>query len=251
MVTDDGVRHRLWQVTDRATIEAVQVALSTRRAVIADGHHRYATYRQYQADRRDGGAGPGPWDRGLAFLVDASTSGPTVHATHRVIPSLPLGDAIDRLRDIGRITELPDGNPERAITALAAAGRTGQAFALTDGSRAVLVSDLDPEAVAAAVPADHAAAWRELDVTVAHHLLIRDRWALQDHESVVGFEHDPAAAVRDAAGGTVLLLNPTPVAAVAAVAEAAERMPRKSTLFTPKPRTGLVLRPLHAAGADN
>jgi uncharacterized protein (DUF1015 family) len=41
-----------------------------------------------------------------------------------------------------------------------------------------------------------------------------------------------------------LLLNPTPVADVTAVAGAGERMPRKSTLFTPKPRTGLLLRPL-------
>jgi uncharacterized protein (DUF1015 family) len=39
-----------------------------------------------------------------------------------------------------------------------------------------------------------------------------------------------------------VLLNPTPVGAVAAVAATGERMPRKSTLFTPKPRTGLVIR---------
>jgi uncharacterized protein (DUF1015 family) len=40
----------------------------------------------------------------------------------------------------------------------------------------------------------------------------------------------------------VLLRAPSP-ADVAAVARANARMPRKSTLFVPKPRTGLVLRP--------
>ena len=43
-------------------------------------------------------------------------------------------------------------------------------------------------------------------------------------------------------GGTAVLLRPTPVAAVAAVAAAGARMPRKSTLFTPKPASGLLMR---------
>ena len=42
--------------------------------------------------------------------------------------------------------------------------------------------------------------------------------------------------------GTAVLLRPTPVEAVAAVAAAGARMPRKSTLFTPKPASGLVMR---------
>jgi len=39
-----------------------------------------------------------------------------------------------------------------------------------------------------------------------------------------------------------VLLNPTSPEAVAEVARNGERMPRKSTLFTPKPRTGLLMR---------
>ena len=45
-------------------------------------------------------------------------------------------------------------------------------------------------------------------------------------------------------GGVALLLRAPSPADVAAVARAGARMPRKSTLFVPKPRTGLVLRPL-------
>ncbi len=43
--------------------------------------------------------------------------------------------------------------------------------------------------------------------------------------------------------GVALLLRAASPADVAAVARAGARMPRKSTLFVPKPRTGLVLRP--------
>jgi uncharacterized protein (DUF1015 family) len=47
----------------------------------------------------------------------------------------------------------------------------------------------------------------------------------------------------DRNGVALFLRAPSPVD-VAAVARAGARMPRKSTLFLPKPRTGLVLRPL-------
>ena len=45
-----------------------------------------------------------------------------------------------------------------------------------------------------------------------------------------------------AESGELVLLRPTPVDAVSAVAAAGARMPRKSTLFTPKPASGLVMR---------
>ena len=79
----DGVTHRIWAITDPETLRAIAGDLLPRRAVIADGHHRYATYLRHQADRHAAGAGAGPWDRGLALLVDASTYGPQVHAIHR------------------------------------------------------------------------------------------------------------------------------------------------------------------------
>lgn len=77
-VTDDGVAHRIWALTDPATLATIAADLLPRRAVIADGHHRYATYRHYQAERHAAGDGPGPWDFGLTFLVDATVSGPQV-----------------------------------------------------------------------------------------------------------------------------------------------------------------------------
>jgi uncharacterized protein (DUF1015 family) len=240
--TVDGVTHRVWALTDTDTLGAVVADLLPRRAVIADGHHRYATYLRHQADRHAAGSGPGPWDRGLALLVDASAYGPQVHAIHRVVPGLPLDAAAALAGSAFSVRDVPGGEMA-ALAALAEAAK-GPAFLLTDGSRWVLLTSPNPAEVAASLPADRSEAWRGLDVTVAHGLLIDRLWELRDHEDVVGFEHDVPAAVAAAAGsgGTALLLNPTPVEAVAAVAEAGERMPRKSTLFTPKPRTGLLLR---------
>ncbi|HVW80460.1 MAG TPA: DUF1015 domain-containing protein [Mycobacteriales bacterium] len=241
--TPDGTRHRLWAITDRAALDAIAADLHPRRAVIADGHHRYATFLRYQADRHAAGDGEGPWDLGLAFLVDGSAFGPEVHAIHRAVPGLPPARAGELASAGFRVSEVA-GSLADAEKALAEAGASGPAFVLTDGESAWLLTDPDPAKLQAAMPAERSAAWRALDVAIAHAYLIRALWQLDDNEQNVEFHHDVPAAVAaaKASGGTALLLNPTPVADVAAVAAAGDRMPRKSTLFVPKPATGLLIR---------
>lgn len=242
--TEDGLHHRLWAITDPDVLAAVAADLRTRRAVIADGHHRYANFRAHQADRHAAGAGRGPWDHGLAFLVDATAFGPQVHAIHRVVPSLTAAEAARRAEAAFTVRPVEGGDLDAALDALANAGKGGAAFVLAGPDGRWLLTDPDATALAAAVPEGSSDAWRALDVTVAHHLLIRSVWGLADNEDTVWYRHDAPSAEAAAAehGGTALLLNPTPVEAVIAVAAAGERMPRKSTYFTPKPRTGLLLR---------
>ena len=243
VTTPDGVRHRVWTVTDPAVLAGVAADLRGRRAVIADGHHRYATFLRYQEERHAAGDGPGAYDLGLALLVDGSAFGPQVHAIHRVIPGLSVDDAAMRARDGFRVDEV-SGGVDEALEALAKAGLAGTAYVATDGQRSFVLSEPDPQKLAAALPTDRSAAWRALDVTILHLYLIRVLWGLEDREDIVDFKHDVPAAVAAAreSGGTALLLNPTPVADVAAVAAAGDRMPRKSTLFVPKPATGLLIR---------
>jgi uncharacterized protein (DUF1015 family) len=241
--TADGIRHRVWAVTDAETLAEVAADLHPRRAVIADGHHRYATFLRYQAEQTQRGHTPGPWDLGLALLVDGSAFGPQVHAIHRVVPGLPAAEAAERASDGFRVQGVAGGLDD-ALDLLGKAGVDGHAFVVSDGTSSWLLTDPDPGQLNDALPADRSAAWRSLDVTVAHLYLIRRLWKLEDREDVVDFRHDVPAAV-DAArssGGCALLLNPTPVADVADVAAAGDRMPRKSTLFVPKPATGLLIR---------
>jgi uncharacterized protein (DUF1015 family) len=243
VTTADGVRHRVWPITDQALLAEIATDLHGRRSVIADGHHRYATFLQYQAQRHADGSGDGPWDFGLAFLVDGSAFGPQVHAIHRAVPGLPAERAIE-LASAGFDVMEVTGGLRAAPDALEKAGVDGVAFVVSDGSRAWLLTNPEPTKLGAAMPADRSEAWRALDVAVAHEYLIRDLWHLDDREEIVEFHHDVESAARAAidGGGVALLLNPTPVADVAAVAASGERMPRKSTLFVPKPATGLLIR---------
>jgi uncharacterized protein (DUF1015 family) len=247
-VLTDGLRHRLWALTDRGLLAEIAADLLPRKALIADGHHRYATYLRRQADRHEAGAGAGPWDSGLCLLVDATAFGPQVHPIHRVVPGQPVGVLAERAARGAAVRRL-DGTLEQALAELATARRAGAAFVLSDGDptpagERYLVAELDAGQLAQALPGDRSPAWGALDVTVLHEFVVPRLWQLPDDEGTVGFEHDVDAALRRAAaaGGAAVLLGPTAVEDVAAVAAAGERMPRKSTLFTPKPRTGLVLR---------
>ncbi|MCW2680009.1 MAG: hypothetical protein JWM62_1410 [Frankiales bacterium] len=241
----DGLRHRLWAITDRALLAEVAADLHPRKALIADGHHRYATYLRRQADRHGAGDGAGPWDSGLCLLVDATAFGPEVHPIHRFVPGVDPDELAQRT-SVGAAVRQLSGDLDSALAALAEAGTRGPAFLLVagDGSRLHLVTEPDPERLAAAVPPERSAAWAALDVSVLHAYLVTSLWGLPDDTEHVGYEHDVEGALTAAArtGGTAVLLNPTPVEAVAQVAGSGERMPRKSTLFTPKPSTGLVIR---------
>jgi uncharacterized protein (DUF1015 family) len=245
-VTGDGTRHRLWALTDPAEQAAVAADLAERTALIADGHHRYAAYLKLQEQARAAGQGDGPWDYGLAFLVDSAAYPPRIGAIHRVIPGLTATRAAEMAKGALRVERVGGGGDlAPAVAALGRAGAHGPAFLLADGCQQYLLTSPDPERVAEAMPAGHSARWRQLDASVLRELLIGAVWGLPDAEPEVQVVHgEPAAAVRaaQAAGGTAVICNPVAAADVLAVAEHGERMPRKSTSFGPKPRTGLVLR---------
>jgi uncharacterized protein (DUF1015 family) len=239
----DGSSHRLWAITDPSILADITADLLPRRALIADGHHRYEAYLQHRAAQRRDGHATGPWDRGLAFLVDASAFGARVQAFHRVVLEFSWDEALDLARTAFDVTELEPGL-DMALPALEAAGAAGTAFVMTDGEQWVLLTSPAPAALAAALPKGHSSAWRELDVVALHQLLLGTTWNIEITEQTVRYVADPVAAVHLAVQrrGVAVLLNPTPFETVLAVAAAGERMPQKSTLFAPKPRTGLVLR---------
>jgi uncharacterized protein (DUF1015 family) len=237
--TDDGITHRLWRLDDRQTLDAIAADLATRRALIADGHHRYATYRELQYELRES-RGAGPWDFGLTLLVDSTSYGPQVHAIHRVV-RLPLDAALAELGDWGM--EIREAGS--AADALAGLGDGAEFTAvLTDGSRTVVVIETGRRIRDAISHEGETATLTDLDVTVLHRGLVEQVWGLEDTVDTVGYAHtvDEAVSAAQNTGSTAVLLRPTPVAAVAAVAAAGARMPRKSTLFTPKPASGLFMR---------
>ncbi|MBB3084757.1 DUF1015 family protein [Geodermatophilus sabuli] len=237
----DGVQHRLWRVTDPGLVRGLVGALGRTGAVIADGHHRFAAARANES-RAPGAPGAGAL---LALLTPMGPGGLTVRGIHRVVPDLPLADAVTAAAAGFAVTDVPVGDDGTAAAVQRWLGDPSEeGFLLSDGARLVRLGSPSAQ-VRACVPPEAPAAWRRLDVVLAHHGLLQALWGRPDDPESVLVAHTVQEALAGAAarhGVAVLLRGPSP-ADVAAVARTGARMPRKSTLFVPKPRTGLVLRP--------
>ncbi|MFE5892470.1 DUF1015 domain-containing protein [Streptomyces sp. NPDC056462] len=240
--TEDGFSHRLWSITDPADLALVQSDLTLRQALIADGHHRWATYRRLRAEH----GSPSPWDYGLVLLVDTARYPLRVRAIHRLLHDLPVPDALAALDGHFRVRRLEVPLAE-ALTALADAACAGNAYLLAGDGAFHLVDDPDPALLDRTVPTDRPAAWRTLDATVLHAALLAHVWHIpEDDPTRIAYIHDTAATVKKAErdGGTAVLMHPVREDVVRDLARQGVTMPRKSTSFGPKPASGLVLRTL-------
>ncbi|WP_433855704.1 DUF1015 family protein [Streptomyces kronopolitis] len=246
-VTEDGFAHRLWAVTDPADLTAVDDDLSCRQALIADGHHRWATYQRLH-EQQSGAGDASPWASGLVLLVDTARYPLQVRAIHRVLPHLPPAKALADLAGSFRARALP-GELSAALEVLEET--PGTAFVLAGGPDSFHLLDRpDPALLDRTIRRDRPEAWRQLDATVLHSVLLDEVWHIPDHPSDIGYLHHTGAAVEQAArhGGTAVLMRATSEETVRQLAERGVTMPRKSTSFGPKPATGLVLRTLENTG---
>lgn len=214
-VTDpQQVRHRSWALPpDQAS--QVRRVLAGNPLVVADGHHRYETALTYRDERRlqDG---PGPWDRTLALISDPLQFAPELLAIHRLVTDLDP-DGIPGLQPFaGDFDALYSAVQERGHGTIGVAKGSSTWTVETSG-------DVDTVWLADTVFEPNGC-----DVVYEHNLRIV-RQALGE-------------------GSTAFLMAPVPVSLVAGKALAGVRMPPKTTLFWPKPRTGLLMRDLDQDG---
>jgi uncharacterized protein (DUF1015 family) len=95
---------------------------------------------------------------------------------------------------------------------------------------------------------DKSKAYRGLDVSILHHLIIDKLLGIrmETHKLGLNIEYIKDAdeadrRVHDGAADIAFFMNPTKVNEVKEVAAAGERMPQKATYFYPKLLTGLVM----------
>ncbi|MER7701066.1 MULTISPECIES: DUF1015 domain-containing protein [unclassified Streptomyces] len=239
--TEDGFRHRLWAVTEASDRDEIESDLARHQALIADGHHRWATYLRLRREQ----TAPGPWDFGLVLLVDTARHPLQVRAIHRLLRGLPVPRALEALTGLFRVRPVAGPLP-RALDALAEAAAGGNAFLLAGDGGFHLVDRPDPALLARTVRTDRPDAWRTLDATVLHSALLDAVWRIPDAPEHIGYIHDAAAAVEQAErlNATAVLMHPVREEVVRDLARQGVTMPRKSTSFGPKPATGLVMRSL-------
>jgi uncharacterized protein (DUF1015 family) len=227
---DDGVGHALWVLDDPAVTEAVTAAVAESPLVIADGHHRYQTALTYQAERRAAGGGGGGFDSIMAFVVELSEDQLAVGPIHRTLSNLPPD--LDLPATFGEWFDTVHVGPADDTLVDAVADSEALALVTRDGvwlltpreeTYTEAGSDLDSSLVALVVD-------QVPGLTTTYH----HDW------------HAAIAAVTTGEADAAVLIRPVTVAQIGEWAHAHRRMPPKSTYFHPKPRTGMVFRPLDA-----
>ena len=87
ITNEDGVRNRLWKVSDPDTISFIGNHLEDKSLLIADGHHRYETaieYRNIQRELNGGVTSDKLYEYVMMFLSNAEDEGLIINPTYRV-----------------------------------------------------------------------------------------------------------------------------------------------------------------------
>jgi len=260
----DGVIHRVWTYTDKAGIDAIVRHMADQPIFIADGHHRYDTAINYRNERRQL-AGSFTGSEGFnyvpMFLARIEDPGLTVLPAHRALFNLTdfhprkFEEDLNRYFNIERIDFSKKSEPADRRTVLETmASRADHAHVFgmrVKDEHSYYLLTLRNEADMDAVIPGRSAAYRHLDVSILHHLII-DRLLgikMETHKLGLNIEYikdadDAVKRVHDGSVEVVFLMNPTKVTEVRDVASVGERMPQKATYFYPKLLSGLVVNVL-------
>lgn len=250
--SDGLVTHRLWVVNDTVAISALQEDFAGRKLYIADGHHRYETGLRYRDSLRQQGAYLPGSEYILMTLTDMEDPGLTVFPTHRLVRGLPSFDSAKLLAACGKdFTLAGKASREESQAALEEAYQQGKhAFALYDGAAWTLLTLKDPAVMDGLLPG-MSQAYRELDVSILHNLVLerllgidKENMANQKNLTYTRSAQEAEESVRAGESQCCFLLNPTRVEEIGQVAAFGEKMPQKSTYFYPKLITGLVMNDL-------
>jgi uncharacterized protein (DUF1015 family) len=261
-VTDEqGVLHRVWQITDVSLIDSVRNAMTDKKLIIADGHHRYETALTYRneerarraADPSSTGQPSAPCEFVMMTFVNMNSPALLILPTHRVVHGL-TSFSEDNFRNSARaFFDVEDVDPSldasKAAAILRESGRAGTTILAVTATRAFLLHHPNPNQ--AEVFAGLSVRQQVLDVVQLHKCLLERVLSLSEesirNQKNISYIRDAAEAlsqVRSTSGTSAniaFFMNPCRVTQVSDIALANEVMPQKSTDFYPKLLSGLTI----------
>ncbi len=251
----NGQSHHVWAITEPEVINQICSSLAHQPLYIADGHHRYESALIYQREKRaysSSVSGDEAFNFVMMTLVDFSDPGLIILPPHRLVRGISkstLDGLMVKLKSFFDIEELPLNMPDvwRQVDDLLS-GKVNQIglviFGL--GTEHLWVLRLrDLAAASQMMPYFHCELYKRLDVSIVDHIVLEKLLGLSSDsgEAVLTFSYDKLDAVNrvlEQEYQLALLIRPIRAAMIKAIADAGDRMPRKSTYFYPKLPAGLV-----------
>ena len=263
MTDEYGVIHRMWPVTDAKFIARVQQAMSDKKILFADGHHRYETAinSRNEARARRGAAEPdlyAPEEFAMMTFVSTAAKGMTILPTHRLIKGVKDFDFVKFREKVARHWDwysYPFTNDEERKAAyeefrkdLEGGKHKRRAIGVYAGGGAFYLFVLRKDADLEHLLSDVSEGQRALDIVLLHRLLIDKGLGVTAEQVTAGEyvtykrEFDGALAAVDAGEQQIaFLLVPVDVKQVAEIALGGDVMPQKSTDFYPKLLSGVAI----------
>jgi uncharacterized protein (DUF1015 family) len=226
-VTSDGVTHVVERVTEPDRVAAIARLVGSDDVLIADGHHRYGVARRFRDEERARVGSSPASETTLAFVNELVADQLSVEAIHRVYRSISPAELVAALSTGFEIEEFGAVTPATLLE--------------MDGRGCLCLLDRHGRGSWLIPRAGVFEGIRALDGVWLEHVL-RDTDAEVTYQHGVGRLRDLVAADPTVAGA--VLIRPVGVAEIERTAREGLLMPPKSTFFTPKLRTGLVIRPL-------
>jgi len=229
---ENGVEHRVERVSDPARIAAISNAVGSQPVVIADGHHRYAISRTYRDETRASGSTVAPSaETTLTYVAELVAEQLSIAAIHRLVTA---ADA-DRMASI--LSACYDRVADVEVS--------GATLARMDTDGCICLVRPDGSGTLWRERSADVANVRALDSARLEHTIATAGSSLD--EVGITYQHgvgEVLEALRAGHATCAVLIRPVSLAEIRRTADEGLLMPPKSTFFTPKLRTGLVVRPL-------
>ena len=257
-----GEGHYVWAITEPKVINQISSSLAHQPLYIADGHHRYESALTYQRERRTGSS-PLSDDEAFDFvmmtLVDFADPGLIILPPHRLIRGLSqstLDGLMANLESFFEIEELPLNIPDNwqqvddsLGTKVAEKNQVRLVVFGLAAAHLIVLKLRDFTTTSQMMPYFHSELYKRLDVSILDHVILEKLLGLsgEREEAILAYCYDKLDAVNrvlDQEYQLAFLLSPVKVEIIKAIADAGDRMPRKSTYFYPKPPAGLVFNRL-------
>lgn len=255
---ENGDRHVVWAIDSPQAMAKICNAMSVQPIYIADGHHRYESALTYKHEHES--YTPATGEEGFNYvmmtLVEFNDPGLLILPPHRLIDGIPRNELADFKKNLDsffNIKPLSTTDPgiwQRLDTVLAGGLENVHLGLYGLEEEKLFILDLKESLLAGKLmPAFHTDIYKKLDVSIVDHLILENLLNLgnQGEKATITYSYDKRDAVQRVRLGEfqlAILLNPVKAEVIKAIADAGDRMPRKSTYFYPKEPAGLVFNRL-------
>ena len=250
----DGERHELFAVAEGPVQTRLIEAFSALPLYIADGHHRYEsalTYRREQVVLQPDADAGAAFNFVLMTLVDMGDPGLIILPPHRLLRGLnpvklaELEEKLPAFFDIEKLSKQTPNIWEKVDTLQSEPGTIRLVLAGLKPDEIWILTLRDIDGAFALMPYFHTDIYKRLDVSLVDHIILEEMLGLRpEGESGIAFNYDRAETVRKVEEGDfqlAFIVKPVRPETIKDIADAQDRMPRKSTYFYPKLPSGLVV----------